>query len=52
MKTTYAKIYKSGNGQTISLKKNILQQVGLKVGDDYRSKSQIRTNCFNQTQFL
>ncbi|MCM3484046.1 AbrB family transcriptional regulator [Staphylococcus warneri] len=38
MKTTYAKIYKSGNGQTISLKKNILQQVGLKVGDDIEVK--------------
>ena len=38
MKTTYAKIYKSGNGQAISLKKNILQQVGLKVGDDIEVK--------------
>lgn len=38
MKTTYAKIYKIGNGQAISLKKNILQQVGLKVGDDIEVK--------------
>ncbi|WP_353422456.1 hypothetical protein [Staphylococcus warneri] len=46
MQTTYVKIYKSGNGQAISLKKNTLQEAGLKVGDDI-SKSQIRTNCFN-----
>lgn len=38
MKTTYAKIYKSGNGQAISLKKNILQQARLKVGDDIEVK--------------
>ena len=38
MKTTYAKIYKSGNGQAISLKKNILQQARLKVGNDIEVK--------------
>ncbi|MBO0377099.1 AbrB family transcriptional regulator [Staphylococcus warneri] len=40
MQTTYAKIYKSGNGQAISLKKNTLQQAGLKVGDNIQVKVQ------------
>ncbi|EPP1972433.1 AbrB/MazE/SpoVT family DNA-binding domain-containing protein [Escherichia coli] len=38
MQTTYVKIYKSGNGQAISLKKNTLQEAGLKVGDDIEVK--------------
>lgn len=52
MKTTYAKIYKSGNGQAISLKKKYITASRIKSWRWYRSKSQIKTNCFNQTQFF
>lgn len=38
VQTTYVKIYKSGNGQAISLKKNTLQEAGLKVSDDIEVK--------------
>ncbi|HCY7075305.1 TPA: AbrB family transcriptional regulator [Staphylococcus aureus] len=54
MQTTYAKIYKSGNGQAISLKKRTLEQAGLKVGDDIKvnvKSGQVvltKTHSFNE----
>lgn len=30
----YAKVYKSGNGQVISIKKDMLEKAGFKIGDE------------------